>query len=119
MQTKVKGNQMLQSVEDSEKMKAELNTCISELAQIRTNLADLSSLEQQMNKIRQIEDILSTEKRYCILFANTISNIYRLYETNETKLVDYSEMVRRMVRRESFSNQSLGELGKIFHKVLL
>ena len=88
MQIKVKGNQMLQSAEEREKIRRELNVCASELAQIRSRLAGLSSLELQRKKIGQLEAQIETEEQYENLFANTIVNICGLYERNESRLVE-------------------------------
>lgn len=118
MQTRVRGNQMLQSVEDGKRIKRELDVCVSELAQIRRRLTELSNLDLQIKKIRQLEEQIQTEGQYSILFANAIVNICGLYERNENRLVDYSDAVGRIAKREALSNQNLQELNKIFHKVL-
>lgn len=119
MQIRVKGNQMLQSAREREEIRRELNVCIAELARIRSSLMGLSSLEEQIKKIGQLEEQIETEKQYEILFANAIVNICGLYERNENRLVDYSDIVGRMAKRETLLNQNLTELNRIFHKVLL
>jgi len=110
---------MLQSVKDIRKIKKELDACESELTQVRKKLTELSGMEQPMKRIQQLQCNVETESQYCILFENTLTNICRLYETNEKKLIDYSDFVGKIARRESFMNQNLKELYEIFNKVLL
>lgn len=119
MQVRVRWNQMLQSAEEREQIKRELNICASELAQIRSRLGGLSSLKLQIRRIGQLEEQIQIQAQQEILFANTVVNLCGLYKRNENRLVDYSDAVGRMARRESFLNQNLTELNQVFQKVLL
>lgn len=119
MQTRVRLNNMLQSVEDMMEIKKKLNAYESELAQIRWELTALSGMEQPINQICQCEKKIVTEIQNSILFGSTLTSICRQYEIIENKLVDYSENTRRMAMRESFSKQNLRELYELFNKVLL
>lgn len=119
MQIKIRWDGILQAVEERERMKKELDRVVFELEQVRKGLSELSSLERQRKKIVQLEERIEKEGRNCLLFANTIANIYRLYQTNENRLTDYSETVRRMAKRESFSCQNLEGLMEIFYRILL
>lgn len=119
MQVRVRWNQMLQSAEEREQIKRELNICASELAQIRSRLGGLSSLKLQIKRIGQLEEQIQIQAQQEILFANTVVNLCGLYKRNENRLVDYSDAVGRMAKRESFLNQNLTELNQVFQKVLL
>jgi len=118
MQTKVRLNEMLRAVEEREEIKKKLDACESELAQIKRELSELSGMELPIERIQQCEEKVETESRYIVLFKNALSNISTLYEKNENKLVDYSENIRIAARRESFSNQDLKELSKVFYNIL-
>lgn len=119
MQIRVKADSMLQVAENMRELEKKLNACESELAQIGSRLTDLSGMELPIERIRQCAEQVEMESRYSILFGTILTDICRLYQDNENKLVDFSENVRRKARRESFSNQNLRGLQKILSQIFL
>lgn len=120
MQVKIKTIPMKQIPEDMTQMRKKINTCEAELAQIRKELAELelSSADEALSQIFQCERKLERFARYCTLFGTAVSQICSQYEHTETRIIDYSEQVKRKALRESVCRRNLKDLRGLFEKIV-
>lgn len=120
MQVNIKTIPMKQIPEDMVQIRKKINTCEAELAQIRRELAELEllSVDEVLSQIIQCEKKLDRFARYCTLFGTAASQICSLYENTETRIIDYSETVKRRGLRESVCRRNLKDLRSLFEKIV-